>query len=310
MLEHINYSIIRIENIEDLFTAIYVIVDDIYHHVTPAHIKYRRNAKTSIMRDSEIITISIVGELMTIDSQTAWFNFCKKNFTHLFKQFCDRTRFNRIHRALSSVIKLILNKLNEIMHCHSTIEKIVDSMPIYACHFGRAYFHKTYKGFASYGRCASKKQTFYGFRLHIMVELSGYVSNFVITSANVDDRVALWDLTDNIAGLTILGDKGYTGKKTVEAFKQEKKITLIPLKRKLSKDNYPEKMRQLIFKARRRIETTGSQLSQQLNIQKILSRSIHGMGTRVLTKILGYNISQYLNKLLGLDVAKIKHLVF
>jgi len=36
------------------------------------------------MSDSEIITICIVGELLTIDSDKAWLGFCKKNMRDLF----------------------------------------------------------------------------------------------------------------------------------------------------------------------------------------------------------------------------------
>ena len=39
------------------------------------------NAKLS---DSEIITISICGELIGVDSENAWFSFVKKNYHHLF----------------------------------------------------------------------------------------------------------------------------------------------------------------------------------------------------------------------------------
>jgi len=74
-----DYSIKEIENLKDFVTVTYVIIDDIYHKVTPTCIANRCNINVSIMSDSEIITISIVGELLTIDSEKAWFGFCKKN---------------------------------------------------------------------------------------------------------------------------------------------------------------------------------------------------------------------------------------
>lgn len=80
MLElHKSYCIKEVENLKDFVTIAYVIIDDIYKKVTPTHIANRCNIKDSIMSDSEIITISIVGELLTIDSEKAWFGFCKEN---------------------------------------------------------------------------------------------------------------------------------------------------------------------------------------------------------------------------------------
>lgn len=64
MLElHKNYCIKEIENLKDFVTVAFVIIDDIYKKVTPTHIAQRCNINDCIMSDSEIITISIVGEL-------------------------------------------------------------------------------------------------------------------------------------------------------------------------------------------------------------------------------------------------------
>lgn len=92
MLEHDrNYSIKEIVNLKDFVTVAYVIIDDIYRKFTSTHIANRCNINDSILSGSEIITISIVGELLTIDSEKAWFGFCKKNMRDLFLKFCDRT---------------------------------------------------------------------------------------------------------------------------------------------------------------------------------------------------------------------------
>nr|WP_180963992.1 hypothetical protein [Haloimpatiens massiliensis] len=48
------------------------------------------------MSDSEIISISLVGELMSIDSEKSWVSYCKNNFKDLFPRFCNRSRFNRL----------------------------------------------------------------------------------------------------------------------------------------------------------------------------------------------------------------------
>jgi hypothetical protein len=72
MLElHKTYSIKEIEDFKDLVTIVYIIIDDIYQEITPTHIKNRQNVDYSILSDSEVITISIVGESLTIDSEKA-----------------------------------------------------------------------------------------------------------------------------------------------------------------------------------------------------------------------------------------------
>ncbi len=90
MLElYTNDSITVIENLKDFITVIFVIVDDIQQEVTPAYIKNRRNNNNSIMSDSEIITVSLSGKLMSINSENSWVEYCKNNLKELFPIFCS-----------------------------------------------------------------------------------------------------------------------------------------------------------------------------------------------------------------------------
>lgn len=45
----------------------------------------------------------------------------------------------------------------------------------------------------------------------LLIPLEGYITAFEITPASMDDREGFRDLAENRFGLTILGDKGYTG---------------------------------------------------------------------------------------------------
>jgi hypothetical protein len=69
-------------------------------------------------------------------------------------------------------------------------------MPIPVCGFGRTHFSKCFKDISSYGHCALKKETYYGLKLHALVTLEDFVTNLVLTAANVDDREVMWELAD------------------------------------------------------------------------------------------------------------------
>lgn len=306
------YSIKEIDDLKDFITVTYILIDDIYQEITPTHIKERRNINDSILSDSEIITIGIVGELLTIDSEKAWFGFCRKNLRDLFPKFCDRTRFNRTRRGLHAVIDEIRRELTSILGYQSHSVRVIDSIPIPVCKFGRAHFHKTFKVNASYGYCASKKETYYGFKLHAITTVDGFITDFVLTPANVDDREAIWELVDTYKSITIIGDKGYINKYLSPDLEVEKGIQLIFMKRNNCKDPYPKWLRQYIFKIRRRIETTFSQLTEQLNINKVLAKSLWGLITRLRTKVLAHNLCYCINRILGKDInlGQIKELIF
>lgn len=97
-----NYTT-TIENFEDFILIVFVIMDDLYQQYAPASVSNRRHVKDAKLSDSEIITISICGELVGIDSENAWFSFVKKNYKPLFPNIGSRSRFNRTRRALLSL---------------------------------------------------------------------------------------------------------------------------------------------------------------------------------------------------------------
>ena len=262
MLELNNYYIQELENLTDLFTNIFVIIDDVYNEIIPIGIRNRRNIKDSKLSDSEIITISIVGELLTIDSEKSFFSLLKREYKELFPRLGDRTRFNRTKRNLHLVISKIRGYISEFMQLYSNNIRVIDSMPIPVCEFGRAHFSKCFKGEASYGICASKKETYFGFKFHALTTVDGFLTDYVITPANIDDRNAVWDLCDKYRSISIIGDKGYINKRLTPELKGERDIDLLFLKRANSRDNYPKEVRQLLFKVRRRIETSFSQLTE------------------------------------------------
>ena len=114
----------------------------IYNEVTPVAIRDRRNIKDSRPSDSEIIFVSIVGKLLTIDSEKAFFSLLKREYSNLFPRLGDRSRFNRTKRNLHAVIEEIRLYVSILMQSYYNSIRIVDSMPIPVSEFGRVDFYK------------------------------------------------------------------------------------------------------------------------------------------------------------------------
>lgn len=301
-----------IATFEDFILLVYTIIDDLYHQFVPTSVSQRRNVDTAKMSDSEIITLSICGELAGIDSENAWYSFVKRNYRHLFPRLCSRTRFNRTRRALLQVTELLRQKLTHSFPIPTSRYFVIDSFPLPVCKFGRAHYCRSFRvDGANYGKCPSKKETYFGFKVHALITIEGYITAFEITPASVDDREGLRDFAENHLCLTVLGDKGYTGEQLWEDM-QEKGICLMSLKPSNHKNNWPKEVRQVIFRFRRRIETVFSQLSEQLNAEKVLAKSFRGLCTRLQNKILGHNLCMAFNSIFRepCDIGKIKHLIF
>ena len=312
MLKFQTNYITTIQNFEDFILVVFVLIDDLYQTYAPVSVTQRRNVEQAKLSDSEIITISICGELFGIDSEKAWFSFVKKNYKHLFPRIGSRSRFNRTRRALLPMTEWLREKL--LSECSMSYSQyfIIDSFPLKVCKFGRAHFCKTFRwDGADYGKCPSKKETYFGYKVHAMITLEGFITTFEITPASVDDREGLRDLTDGLSDITILGDKGYVGEHLLEEQK-EQGICLMSLKRSNSKRNWPNSVKQLIFRLRRRVETVFSQLSEQLNAERVLAKSFQGLCTRLVNKILAHNLCMVMQLLFGntFELGQIKQLIF
>jgi hypothetical protein len=312
MLEFTYYNTENIDNLKDFFTVSFVLIDDVYNEIIPTSIKNRRNISESKLSDSEIITISLVGEALTIDSEKAWFYFVKKNYKDLFPNICDRTRFNRTKRNLYKIILEIQKYFSNLPIFKDDDIRIIDSMPVPVCKFGRAYFSKLFKDIATYGYCASKKETYFGLKLHALVTTTGFITNFILTAANIDDRDAVFDLIEPNNFIKIIADKGYISNDLKSSLAKEKEILLISLKRKNSKFKIEKQLRNALSKARRRVETTFSQLAGQFNMNRVLAKSKWGLMIRVVLKILAHNLSFMLNIITGniINIGQIKHIAF
>ena len=208
--------------------------------------------------------------------------------------------------------ELLRQKLTHSFPIPTSRYFVIDSFPLPVCKFGRARYCRSFRvDGANYGKCPSKKETYFGFKVHALITIEGYITAFEITPASVDDREGLRDFAENHLCLTVLGDKGYTGEQLWEDM-QEKGICLMSLKPSNHKNNWPKEVRQVIFRFRRRIETVFSQLSEQLNAEKVLAKSFRGLCTRLQNKILGHNLCMAFNSIFRepCDIGKIKHLIF
>ena len=314
MLELEKYYTTEIENLKEVMTIIFVIVDDLYTEITPTSIKNRKNKEKAKMSDSEILTIALTGESMGIDSETAWYSFVKKNYSDLFPTMCDRTRYNRTRRDLAKVTELLRQRLNDTMELYFSSDRLIDSFPLEVCKFGRANLSRAFKGEGvDYGRCPSKKQTFFGYKVHNLTTPEGYITDFVVTSASTDDREVLLDLAQEKSHhYYMFGDKGYIDKELTDFLHEHRNISLFALKRKNSKEKYPEMIARTVFKIRRRIETTFSQLEGQFNAERVFAKTFHGLLTRLISKFFAFNLMFFINLVLGnfSNPARIKSIIF
>jgi hypothetical protein len=110
-------DIIAIGSIEDLFTACFVVIDDLYRQWAPREVMQRPGPAPSLS-DAEVITIAVVGELFGLDVEA------------LFPGVNERSRFNRRRRNLWQVSNWLCHCLMVTLTDPNDPWRIIDSFPL------------------------------------------------------------------------------------------------------------------------------------------------------------------------------------
>jgi hypothetical protein len=151
----------------------------------------------------------------------------------------------------------------------------------------------------AFGKVPSKNNmTIFGYKLHLLVTLSGVILDFQLTPANVTDLEAGLDMLSDRTHLTVLRDKAYISEWAADNLRTFHHIELLTLPRKNQKQQASDTMRQLFNRVRQIIETVNGQLAEQFHIEQNHAHTFLGLITRLYTKLTAHTLCIYINRLL------------
>jgi IS5 family transposase len=284
-------------SMEDFIITVYCIVDDLMkkQHET---IKIRKSEFNPALSDSEMITMEIVAEFSGIDTDKgAWEYFCN-HWRALFPDIGSRANFAK-HAANLWVIKQNMQKeLAKQLGVISDLLHLADGFPMPVCHFKRANFSQVFAGEAAYGYCASKGETYYGFKGNLLINSEGIITALTVTQANIDERESLWDLVDGIHG-TIIADKGLIGADYQNELCQFTGIDLQTAVRSNMEEKRSKSFIKWLVSTRRLVETVIGQLTERFQIEKVRARKLWYLTNRITRKVLSHTICAHINKCMG-----------
>src|SRR5262249_60083641 len=119
---------------------------------------------------------------------------------------------------------------------------------------------------AAFGVVPSKKQTIYGYKLHLLVTFGGVILDFHLAGANEPDLAVGLDLLSAYSDLTALGDKAYISAPEAEALWQQRRIRLLTLPRKNQRRQLPPAVAPARNSGRRVHETVNRQLAEPVPV--------------------------------------------
>jgi hypothetical protein len=271
-----------INDFEDFCTWMYAIIDDIWRQITPL---IKRPGPEPECSDSELITMAIVGECRGWDVETEMLSYWQEH-RNLFPNIPSQSRFNRRRRNLMLAFNLIRRSVLQMLDLAQETQAVIDSLPIPVVQFylvpGSTGDWKA--NGATYGKVPSRKETIFGYKLHLLITVGGLILDFELAPANATDLEVGFEMLAEHTCLDVLGDKGYISAEQAAFLWRQNRLRLKTIPRRNQKkqlSSYAKKVHNAI---------------RQISLY---------------TKLTAHTLCIYLNRLLGKpDFLQIKTLAF
>jgi hypothetical protein len=295
-------------SIEDMFLVAYCLIDDRYKERVPQAVQRRSQYERIECSDSEVITISVMQEALSMDSEESFFRYLRKNHRGLFPHLLARDRYNRRRKALLEVMLLLFRDLADFFKQRAQ-HLIIDSAPVETASFSRSQSASVSMPEAAYGYCAAKKRYFFGFRLYGLVTDEGALVDFALSPADIDERTVAQVMLAPYGGHYILGDNGFSGRPMlISAARHGYTIYVSPKQSQAPRSAEEACWRRWLRSKRDLVETVFSMLSDQFHMQTTRALSLLGLKARMAAKLLAFNMSLFLNHHLGRNLLSVKSL--
>ena len=305
----------------DLALVLFCLIDDLYTELVPEAVRLRPGHRRMTLSDPEVLTLSVLQEARSNDSETSFVRQMRRDHPALFPGLRDRSRYHRRRKALAGVHQVLFARIAAGL-ASGAAWLTLDSAPVETTKgAGVRPPERSQTGArsipeAAYHFKSVRHMLFFGFRLHLVVTDDGAVAEFALAPANEPERDVAEGMLRAVArsetGL-VLGDAGYAG-----ADFRSRVGALGHTLWALPKDSAPppegvtaaesKAWRRWVRSKRALVETVFAMLADQFGIERTRARSLDGTWTRVVAKVLAFDLGVHLNRASGRASLAIKPL--
>ena len=279
--------------IEEFIIAVYCCVDDALKTMTDCK-PIRSRGFAPGLSDAEVLTMEIVGEYQSIESDLGIWRYFYAHWMSLFPLLASRMSFVRLAANLWQYKQRLQHQLATELAASEDNVHLVDGIPMTLCCLTYASRCRSFQGAANYGYCAAKDEFFYGFRGHLAISASGVITGFALTPANGDESFALWEILPQVQGL-VIGDKGYLSQPLQDELAQLD-VDLHTALRSNMTDIRPKAWVNCLQILRRLIETVNAQLAERFHFERIQVRDLWHLTSCLARKLLAHTLCCWLNR--------------
>ena len=277
-----------------MLVSLFVLVDDWWESVHPP--SARKPGRPPSLSDSEVLTLAILAQWPRWRSERDFFRFADAHLRGYFPNLLSHGQLNRRIRALEPELKAFQWDLAATLADGSEVYHVLDTTLIPAIVRVRACRKGLFTGQATFGRCVSKTEWVYGFKVALSVSPKGVIMGFGLDEANSDERPIGEFLVSSDGYDAYLADKGFSSVDWEKHWLQKYGALVAATPQESARRAGPEQARRWAAGKRQLIEGVIDQLEDIFALQRHSAKTLEGLLTRLAAKVAAYTVGQVLNK--------------
>lgn len=258
-----------------------------------------QSGRPSRISEAEILTLAILAQWSRFRSERDFWRFASAHLREYFPTFPSQSQFNRRVRALEGEMRSLQSHLATELADGSAVYHILDTTLIPAVVRVRACRKGLFAGQATFGRCASKTEWVYGFKVALSITPSGVITAFALAEASADERPIGDFLIREDGHGAYLADKGFSSLDWERYWLREHGALVAATPKDNSRRAWPEAARLWASGKRQIIEGVINQLKDQFFLERHRAKTLGGLLARLSAKIVAYTCGQHFNFQLG-----------
>jgi hypothetical protein len=284
-------------DLDSFLVSLYVLTEDWWKAAhssdTPAA------GRPSLISDPEILTLAILAQWPRFRSERDFWRFARAHLREYFPTLPSQSQFNRRVRALELEMRSLQLHLVGALTEESGVYHVLDTTLIPAVVRVRACRKGLFCGQATFGRCVSKTEWIYGFKVGLAITPKGVITAFALAEASADERPIGDFLIRHDGHDAYLADKGFSSVDWERHWLQEFGAVVAATPKDNSGRAWPRATRVWASGKRQIIEGVINQLKDQFFLERHRAKTLEGLLARLASKITAYTCGQYFNFQLG-----------
>jgi hypothetical protein len=245
-----------------------------------------------LVSDAELVAFCVAQAAVGTSSDRQFLGLVRRVLPGWFPHLCDQSQYYRRLRGLVELMSIVQQRLAKWLDTGGA--GLADGTALAVASYPGCQEHSHVRDFARYGYAKSRHCYIWGVRLVLLADERGCQLGYTMVPANEKEYEPLSDLLSGVPAEVVIADKGFWGQSYCERLLAQGVKLFTPAKIRTA-ENVGRK--RALVSTRLVIESVFANLKGQMHLELHLARTLAGLATRIVMRILALTLGMLLNTL-------------